>query len=272
MGILSAATRGDLDRSPRFRELLRPRQIGAEMGGAFVVGGACWGACGIYRDRGRPDFTASDVRILDRVGPHIADGYRRALMLGALTQGEPGPGVALFDADGLVDSIDPVAEKHLSLIAPSPFADGPIVPVVTAVALRAQRGGQDMPAKARVRTTDGGWLVLYGTRMAGSDGRVAVLSEPAGPADLWPLVTAAYGLTARERDIAVACMRGQSTAEIAAAMFVSPYTVQDHLSSMFDKVGVRSRRALVARIFYDQYWSPVLQGQAPGSRGGFGRG
>jgi DNA-binding CsgD family transcriptional regulator len=267
VGVLSATTDGAPQRSARFRELLQPLGIGDEMRAAFVARGACWGACGIFRDRGHGDFDADDAAVLARIAPHLADGFRRALMLGAVGGGESGPGVTLFTASGAVDSMDPVAEKHLAGLVGADPGPGAVAPVVAAVAERARRGGQGPPAKARVRATDGGWLVLYGTRLGGDADRIAVLSEPAGPADLWPLVAAAYGLTARERDVAVACMRGRSTTEIAESLFVSPYTVQDHLTSMFDKVGVRSRRALVARIFYEHYWEPVLAGRTPDSRG-----
>jgi hypothetical protein len=41
---------------------------------------------------------------------------------------------------------------------------------------------------------------------------------------------------------------------------------------MFDKMGVRSRRALVARIFVEHYWEPVLGGHSPDSRGRLCRG
>jgi DNA-binding CsgD family transcriptional regulator len=267
VGVLSVATDGDPERSGRFRELLQPLGIGDELRAAFVSRGACWGACGIYRNRDHGDFTADEAEVLARIAPHLADGFRRALMLGAANGGESGPGVTLFDATGAVEGMDPVAEKHLAgLVGGDPRA-GVIAPVVAAVAERARRGGQGPPARARVRTADSGWLVLYGTRLGGDADRIAVLSEPAGPADLWPLVAAAYGLTDREREIAVACMRGHSTTEIATSLLLSPYTVQDHLTSMFDKVGVRSRRALVARIFYDHYWEPVLDGRSPDSRG-----
>ena len=58
----------------------------------------------------------------------------------------------------------------------------------------------------------------------------------------------AYGLTSRERDICREVIAGHSTADIAGSLFISANTAQDHLKSVFSKVGVRSRGELVARL------------------------
>ena len=47
--------------------------------------------------------------------------------------------------------------------------------------------------------------------------------------------------------------RGLSTGEIALELRVSHYTVQDHLKAIFEKLGVSTRGALVARLFIEHY-------------------
>lgn len=65
-----------------------------------------------------------------------------------------------------------------------------------------------------------------------------------------------YGLTDREMQLTLLVLRGHSTGEIATGLAISPFTVQQHLKAVFDKIGVRSRRELVARIFAKQHPRP----------------
>lgn len=71
-------------------------------------------------------------------------------------------------------------------------------------------------------------------------------SRPGGVA---PQLLAAYGLTAREQKIAHCVRLGLSTAEMAARLHLSAYTVQDHLKRIFAKVGVSSRGEFMAVVF-----------------------
>ncbi|GII94072.1 hypothetical protein Ssi02_43030 [Sinosporangium siamense] len=63
------------------------------------------------------------------------------------------------------------------------------------------------------------------------------------------MVAQAYGLTARELEVAHLVARGLPTGEIAAELFVSPHTVRDHLKAAFRKTDVSVRGELVARLF-----------------------
>jgi DNA-binding CsgD family transcriptional regulator len=55
-------------------------------------------------------------------------------------------------------------------------------------------------------------------------------------------------LSARERSIARLVAEGRSNKEVAAALFVSPKTVENNLSRIYAKLGVRSRTELAAAL------------------------
>jgi len=104
--------------------------------------------------------------------------------------------------------------------------------------------------QARVQTARGGWAILHGSRLISDDdsAELVVTIEPATGQQLLGMLFAAYGLTARERQVCVEVIAGHSTTGIADRLSISPHTVQDHLKSVFTKVGVRSRGELVATL------------------------
>jgi DNA-binding CsgD family transcriptional regulator len=79
--------------------------------------------------------------------------------------------------------------------------------------------------------------------MAGEAQRCAVCGAPLVAADV-------YELTERERAITQLVARGLATRAIASRLHISPWTVQDHLKSIFGKVGVGTRGELVARVLF----------------------
>ena len=267
VGVLGEATHGHPEQSPRFRDLLAPRGIKHEMRASFVSDNQCWGYLGLYRDRGRSDFSDDDVAFMLEIDGQIADGMRRALLIGAVTsptRDAPTPGVVLVDSNGQISGLTTAAQELLDQLASARSVKAQLPQPVLAVAAQARRaasGADASPARSRVRTAGGQWLVLHGTQLGNSaSADTAVIIEAAHPAELAELVVLAYGFSPRERDITRLVLLGYSTTRIAQELRLSPFTVQDYLKSIFEKVGVRSRRDLVATVFRDTYWPRVLAG------------
>ncbi|MBS1504453.1 MAG: helix-turn-helix transcriptional regulator, partial [Bacteroidetes bacterium] len=58
-----------------------------------------------------------------------------------------------------------------------------------------------------------------------------------------------YNLSARETEVLRLVLDGNTYAAVAAALFISKKTVDTHMQNIYDKVGVRSRYALII-LFY----------------------
>ena len=115
-----------------------------------------------------------------------------------------------------------------------------------------------------------GWITLHASLPGPpGDGRVAVVLERAGGARSATVRLEAFGATAREREVATLLARGLSRAEMAEALVLSPHTVEDHVKSLYEKLGVASRQELVARVFLDEYLPEVVRKTPLTSRGRF---
>jgi DNA-binding CsgD family transcriptional regulator len=115
-----------------------------------------------------------------------------------------------------------------------------------------------------------GWITLHASLPdGGADGRVAIVLERSASQPATALRLETYGVTEREREVAVLLAQGRTNPEIAEALVLSPYTVQDHIKSLFEKTGVSSRQELVARVFLDDYLPQIAQRSALTSSGSF---
>ncbi|WP_291418479.1 helix-turn-helix transcriptional regulator [Actinophytocola sp.] len=116
---------------------------------------------------------------------------------------------------------------------------------VAAQLVAVEAGVDQHPPVARVHLSDGLWVTLRTARL-GTD--IAVTIEETSPAARVSLFTRAFGLSARETELLGHLVRGSDTRAVAARMFLSEHTVQDHLKSIFAKTSARSRRTLLARV------------------------
>jgi len=155
-----------------------------------------------------------------------------------------------------------------------PRAPGQLPSIVYAIAGRARAAVDSAsdagPAKTRVQAAGGDWRVLHGTLLPGQPiGGIGIIVERARQAEIAPLIVEAYGLSPRERRVTQLALLGLGTREIGEKLNISPLTVQDHLKVIFRKVGVHSRKELVARVFVEQYEPRLRSGQTPGAAGFF---
>src|SRR5215208_3126243 len=159
-------------------------------------------------------------------------------------------GVLLLTADGSIAMSDAAGERWLAQLGTGRSGAG----AAQALAAVASRACGAIGSVARVCAPSGVWLVIRASILRGDgDERTALTIEPARADDLAAVIADAHELTDRERAVTRLVAHGLGTGAIAERLHISPWTVQDHLKSIFEKLDVSTRGELVARIFFDHY-------------------
>jgi DNA-binding CsgD family transcriptional regulator len=250
---LGIETRGDLARSPRWDQVMRHVGIGDVAAVACRDGLGCWGWIEAYRSREDRPFDEDDLALLEDAGPSLGGALRRAGYAGAVAHppAPRPPGVIVLDGELRPVSWTPAAREW---IAAFPGAEiharfGMLPSVIYPAAAIARSRDDAAGAHALLRTADERWVAVEAARLEGDDtGHVAVTLRSATAGETFALLCRAYALSPREREVVAALVAGLDTRAITERLFISPHTVQDHLKSVFRKVGVSSRRELLARL------------------------
>jgi DNA-binding CsgD family transcriptional regulator len=266
---LSDVTAGELDLSRRHREVRRPWGYADELRVVLSSSTGTWGALTMFREKDRPYFSSSEVRLVTSVTSLISDGLRRSLLMADARAGRDDTGMLVLDPGDGVDLANQVAQQWIDELGVGTRAGTRLPLVIRAVARQAraigspekEHLGEASPrlARARVRTKAGRWVIVRGSLLGeGAAAPVAILLEAARPAEMAPLLADVYGLTPQERRVTELVAQGLPTRQIANRLRVSTYTVQDHLKSIFTKTGTGSRGDLVARLYFDQRTTPLV--------------
>jgi DNA-binding CsgD family transcriptional regulator len=149
-----------------------------------------------------------------------------------------GPGVILLDERGRLRAATAVAERLLALVSSPDRREG----ALRVLAGRLAVTDAERPVVISLPTDAGEQLLLTGAR-AGQE--LTAVVELRGPA---PDAPAATGFTRRERDVLDLVVQGLPTKLIANRLSISPWTVQQHVGSMFAKAGVSTRGELTALV------------------------
>lgn len=255
---LSSRTGGDFTQSHLWEKVYQPNGLGDEMRLALTTDGTCWGMLLLYRERAARWFSNEEAALMRRLARPLATGLRQTLISPSHKALIPstGPGVVVLGSDLLPVTMTPLAQQWLAQVYPDWRQEQRLLlPTVSALVARLEAREQTpLPERwaprVRIRSLKGNWFVLQVERLAISPapGMIALTIQPALPTQMLPLFLQVFALTRRERELTAFVFQGLSTAEIAAELHISSYTVQEHVRAIFTKVGVGSRLELVARL------------------------
>lgn len=258
VGVLSIDTKGQLDTCRRHRDFMHPRfGFTDELRAVFTSRAASRGVLGLYRGPGDPPFTAQEADEIASIATPVAEAIQRSLFRleptytatrSPATGPEPaGPAVLIVDAEDRLTQLTPAARAAIEELGGFDHGSLPANLLMVVATTRSRA----LPFSTQTKGLGGRWVSLRAAPLDGgtsSHRDVVVTIEPTPRAALSRLALTAHGLTAREEDVAVLVLQGINTQGIADALHLSPHTVQDHLKTVFAKLGVTSRREMTARL------------------------
>ncbi|MFC5062213.1 helix-turn-helix transcriptional regulator [Actinomycetospora atypica] len=250
VGTVHRATAGDPARSARHREVLAPRGFTDHLRLVLHDGRTAWGVVDLLR--AGSVFDDREVATAVAAGRPVALALRAA-MTSARAAGAPtdavtaavdveGSGLVLCDRDGRVLEVSAEARELLG---------AEDLPAAVTALVAARRSRAPRPPSLSAPTVAGRWLTFAATDLGA--GHVAVVVDPIRPSRFADVVARARGLSGREQEVLAELARGRSNKQIARALRLSEWTVQDHVKAVLGKFGVSGRSELQAALYSGHY-------------------
>jgi DNA-binding CsgD family transcriptional regulator len=200
------------------------------------------------RDSDDRPFRDDETRLLDEVAPLLGTLIRRSLV-GTLRVTDARrrlpPATLILDAELRPASWTPAFRAWLAELGVGDM----LPPAVYELGARVLAPPTGLDASVRMHTGTGRWAAIEGARLEGGGaGAVAITVRDASPEEVFDVLARTYDLSPRERELAALVLDGYATKQLAAALSISPHTVQDHLKAIFAKTRVRSRRELASHL------------------------
>jgi DNA-binding CsgD family transcriptional regulator len=245
---LSNALPQTFEDSPRFREVYSRFPLGDELRVVFRAGGATLGMAAFLRmDPGRT-FSQSEQAAMRRLVAPAAALLRREALTLPEDDALVAPAVALVSSRDEIFGRTPGAEAILSDLRGGALGSAELPPTIIAPLARMRGRRASSTLSTRLRGASGRWYRLRVAPVVEQEGVHALSLDPAGPAELMPLLLRAFEFTVRESQVVSRLVRGLSAKELAAEFAISTHTAHDHIKAIYRKAGVRSRGELLARL------------------------
>jgi len=184
---------------------------------------------GFHRQRHDRPFSAHEMEFVRLLIPHFSQALHNVNLAQTIST-ECGQGVIMIGEDGQVSHINAEARRALN---GRPASAIPALGLATnSVYFQSETGRY----RVRVQSICGKLgKTIYLELLPVREGMQSKLAQ--------------FGLTKRQREIALSTAHGRSNREIAIDLHITEQTVKDHLRDVFEKMHIRRRSELIAKIF-----------------------
>ncbi|MEI2466566.1 helix-turn-helix transcriptional regulator [Niallia taxi] len=252
IALLSNTTNGVLEQSERFREILSPAGFADELRAVIIHKGKCYGFLTLLRNIDKTTFTKMDIEVLASLLPPIAFNLYKLLAFPQKLDSDVNwaKSIILLDEDFHITSANNEGFLLADMLRKAENIKANVLPrPLRAVCMKAKalitNNAEEMEAKICLHPSAGEFLTIHATVLQSDKQQYAVSCQQTTPQEILIKTSGYYGLSDREKQLIFHLLHGDSTKEIAAALFISPHTVQDHLKSIFVKTGTTTRGELI---------------------------
>ena len=204
---------------------------------------------------GHGEAPSRALELLAEVGPTLGRALRRTAQQPhnpTPDASSPTTGILILDANLKTVTQNAEADTWIrALPAAELFAGWGILPPMIYPVATLAREGQVSRAHTLLPTRHGVQVRIDATALDYGLGQIAVTFRAASLSETFDVFCRTRGLTPRERRLVRLLVAGLDTAAFTRKMGISRHTVEDHLKSVLGKVGVHSRRELLALIHGD---------------------
>ncbi len=269
VSVLSQHQSQILTEHPRYIQLLQPHGFGDELRAAMMYNGRCWGFLTLYRQDDQPLFCLQEREWIVQLMPAIAAQLRQfclsslqkpdeadhhslnrdRLNRNHLLQADKGI-LLLSEQLELVSASRTVADWLNRLSQHENNNSSQLLRPLHTAALQLLQPHSEVSSLQSCIPARGYyvWMRAHLVYTSTDKPQVMIELEPAPPELLFQLRCEQFALTVREQQLVQHAMNGLSTRQIAAELYISTFTVQDHLKSIFAKTDTSSRRELLALL------------------------
>lgn len=254
----------DLLNTEYYNDFLKPQSIKHQMAIYLKSHGRLLGTIALFRPHNKPAFSTNERSKAELIATYLSGALEKAIFADKVKKCEQiidsiAPDLPYKGIIALDGALDPVyssfggARNTIAANKTEPAHSIDEVPrevfercrtLRDSMRQKSQAACQDatagsceakLPAGLRVIEDRGRSMFLFCMAQEGSETRIAA-------------ALANLGLSRREQEITLLVSKGFKNKEIAEQLFISEYTVENHLRSIYEKTGVKNRTSLAHRV------------------------